>query len=239
MLLSNPQNPPPADDFAARLHNVRERIAQAAATAGRDVHSVTLLAVTKGQAVAGIRAAMAMGLTQFGENYIDEALPKIQALPGSAAQWHFIGRLQANKTRLVAENFCWVHSVDRLRTAERLATQRPARMPALNVCVQVRIADDPAKGGVAPDAVPALLHAIGALPRLQLRGLMCMLPHGTPEAGQHRAFAALHALLEAGRQDGLALDTLSMGMSADMDAAITEGATIVRIGTALFGPRAP
>jgi pyridoxal phosphate enzyme (YggS family) len=236
-MLSNPQNSPPVEDFATRHQIVRERIAQAAAAAGRDVRSITLLAVTKGQSVADIRVAMAAGMTQFGENYADEALPKIQAL-GSAAQWHFIGRLQANKTRLVASHFAWVHSVDRLRTAERLSAQRPPELPALNVCVQVHIADDPAKGGVAPAATLALLHAINALPRLRLRGLMCMLPYDTAEAGQHQGFAALRALLEAGRQSGLALDTLSMGMSADMDAAITEGATIVRVGTALFGPRA-
>jgi pyridoxal phosphate enzyme (YggS family) len=236
-MLSNPQNSPPVDDFAARLRNVRERIAQVAAAAGRDVRSITLLAVTKGQDVAGIRTAMTAGITQFGENYVDEALPKIQAL-GPAAQWHFIGRLQANKTRVVAGNFSWVHSVDRLRTAERLAAQRPPQLPALNVCVQVHIADDPAKGGVAPAATLQLLQAVSRLPRLQLRGLMCMLPYDTPAAGQHRQFAALRALLDAGRQAGLTLDTLSMGMSADMDAAITEGATIVRVGTALFGPRA-
>jgi pyridoxal phosphate enzyme (YggS family) len=237
-MLSNPQNSPPVEDFAARCRRVRERIAQAAAAAGRDVQSVTLLAVTKGQDAASIRIALAAGLTQFGENYVDEALPKIHALRGSAARWHFIGRLQANKTRVVAEHFSWVHSVDRLRTAERLSAQRPADAAALNVCVQVHIANDPAKGGVAPEETLALLQAIEALPRLQLRGLMCMLPYELPVAGQHQAFASLRGLLEAGRQAGLALDTLSMGMSDDMDAAIAEGATIVRVGTALFGPRA-
>jgi PLP dependent protein len=237
-MLSNPQNSASGNDIAARVSEVRQRMAKAAAAAGRDVRSVTLLAVTKGQDVAAIRTAMGAGLTQFGENYVDEALPKIQALQGSAAQWHFIGRLQANKTRQVAENFSWVHSVDRMRTAERLAAQRTTHLPALNVCVQVHITDDPAKGGASPDATLPLLHEISALPQLRLRGLMCMLPYSTPEAGQHRAFAALRVLLEAGQQAGLALDTLSMGMSADMNAAIAEGATIVRVGTALFGPRA-
>jgi pyridoxal phosphate enzyme (YggS family) len=237
-MLSNPQNSSPVDDFAVRLRDVRQRIAEATSAAGRDVRSVTLLAVTKGQDVARIRTAVAMGLTQLGENYVDEALAKIQALQGSGAQWHFIGRLQANKTRQVAENFSWVHSVDRLRTAERLAAQRPLHLPALNVCVQVHVVNDPAKGGIAADAALALLQAVSLLPRLQLRGLMCMLPYETPAAGQHRAFAALRNLLATGRQAGLALDTLSMGMSADMDAAIAEGATIVRVGTALFGPRA-
>ncbi|MEO6081421.1 MAG: YggS family pyridoxal phosphate-dependent enzyme [Steroidobacteraceae bacterium] len=238
-MLSNPQNSPPVGDFAARYRDVQQRIAKAAAAAGRDVRSITLLAVTKGQDVAGIRAALAAGLTQLGENYLDEALTKIAALQDTAAQWHFIGRLQANKTRLIAGTFSWVHSVDRLRTAERLAAQRPPHLPALNVCVQVRVANDPAKGGVDRDAALALLHAINALPRLQLRGLMCMLPDASPEDRQHQAFAAMRALLEQGCQQGLALDTLSMGMSADMDAAIIEGATIVRVGTALFGSRAP
>jgi pyridoxal phosphate enzyme (YggS family) len=237
-MLSNPQNSASGDDVATHVSEVRQRMAKAAAAAGRDVRSVTLLAVTKGQDVAAIRAAMAAGLTQFGENYVDEALPKIQALASSAAQWHFIGRLQANKTRQVAENFSWVHSVDRMRTAERLAAQRPSHLPALNVCVQVHIADDPAKGGVSAGETLALLREISALPRLRLRGLMCMLPYDTAEAGQHQAFAAMRALLDAGREAGLALDTLSMGMSADMDAAIAQGATIIRVGTALFGPRA-
>jgi pyridoxal phosphate enzyme (YggS family) len=237
-MLSNPQNSPPVEDFAARCGHVRQRIAQAAASVGRAVDSVTLLAVTKGQDSAGIRAALTAGLTEFGENYLDEALPKIHALRGTAAHWHFIGRLQANKTRVVAEHFSWVHSIDRLRTAERLSAQRPAEASALNVCVQVHITDDPAKGGVAPAQTLALLQAIQVLPRLRLRGLMCMLPYDLPLAGQHEAFARLRGLLESGRAAGLALDTLSMGMSADMDAAIAEGATIVRVGTALFGPRA-
>jgi PLP dependent protein len=202
------------------------------------VRSVTLLAVTKGQDVARIRAALALGLTQFGENYADEALPKIESLAGSAACWHFIGRLQSNKTRHVAGHFSWVHSIDSLRIAQRLSAQRSSGLPPLNVCVQVHIADDPSKGGASPAQSPALLQAINALPRLRLRGLMCMLPYGMPVAGQHQAFATLRQLLEAGVQAGLALDTLSMGMSDDMDAAIAEGATIIRVGTALFGPRA-
>jgi pyridoxal phosphate enzyme (YggS family) len=237
-MLSTPQNSPPVADLRSRHDEVLHRIGAAAAAAHRDVRAVTLLAVTKGQDEAVIQAAMALGLVQFGENYVDEALPKIQALRGSAAQWHFIGRLQANKTRAVAASFSWVHGVDRLRVAERLSAQRPADQPVLNVCVQVRVADDPAKGGVERDTALPLLHAIAALPRLRLRGLMCMLPHGMAEADQHRAFAGLRKLLEEGQRAGLALDTLSMGMSADMEAAIAEGATMVRVGTALFGPRA-
>jgi pyridoxal phosphate enzyme (YggS family) len=237
-MLSNPQNSSPGLNQLALLAGVRKRIAQACAAAGRDVRSVTLLAVTKGQDVARIRAAMALGLTEFGENYVGEALGKIQALRDTPAAWHFIGRLQTNKTRAVAESFSWVHSVDRLRIAERLDAQRPPQAPALNVCVQVHIAHDPDKGGVAPHEALPLLQAIGRLPRLRARGLMCMLPWQLDATGQHAAFAQLRGLLEQGQRAGLALDTLSMGMSADMDAAIAEGATIVRVGTALFGPRA-
>jgi PLP dependent protein len=236
-MLSNPQNSPPADNLSEQLGRVRQRIAQAATAAGRDVQSITLLAVTKGQDADRIRAAMHLGLTEFGENYADEALVKIRALQNTQANWHFIGRLQANKTRLVAEHFSWVHSVDRLRIAERLAAQRPHLAPALNVCVQVHIADDPQKGGVAPADTLALLQAVSALPRLRLRGLMCMLPYATAVPRQHAAFAHLRQLQAAGLAAGIPLDTLSMGMSTDMDAAIAEGATIVRVGTALFGPR--
>jgi PLP dependent protein len=237
-MLSTPQNSPPVGDLGARHDSVRKRIAAAAAAAGRDVHSITLLAVTKGQDVAGIRAAMALGLTQFGENYVDEALPKIELLRDSAAQWHFIGRVQTNKTRALAASFSWVHSVDRLRVAERLSAQRSPHLPPLNLCVQVRVANDPAKGGVDAEAALELLQRIHVLPRLRLRGLMCMLPYAMVEDDQHRAFAGLRQLQETGRKAGLALDTLSMGMSADMEAAIAEGATMVRVGTALFGPRA-
>lgn len=237
-MLSTPQNSL-VGDLARRHVSVRQRISAAAAAAHRDVRSITLLAVTKGQDVDVIRTAMTLGLTQFGENYVEEALPKIEALHGSAAQWHFIGRLQANKTRAVASCFSWVHGVDRLRVAQRLSDQRSADLPPLNVCVQVHVADDPAKGGIAPASTLQLLHAVSQLPRLKLRGLMCMLPYDTADAGQHEAFATLRTLLETGRQAGLALDTLSMGMSADMEAAIAQGATIVRVGTALFGPRDP
>jgi pyridoxal phosphate enzyme (YggS family) len=209
----------------------------AAGAAGRDVSSVTLLAVSKGQDIARIRAALSLGLTEFGENYVDEALPKIHALEGSGAHWHFIGRLQANKTRPVATHFAWVHGIDRLRIAERLSAQRPFHAPALNVCVQVHIAEDPAKGGVVPAELMSLLNAIARLPRLQLRGLMCMLPYGWQAPEQHAAFARLATLARKARTAGLALDTLSMGMSGDFEAAIMEGSTLVRIGTALFGDR--
>jgi pyridoxal phosphate enzyme (YggS family) len=227
------------DDVAARLGAIRKRMQVAAAAAGRDVSSVTLLAVSKGQDIARIRTALALGLTEFGENYVDEALPKIHALEGSGAHWHFIGRLQANKTRPIATHFAWVHGIDRLRIAERLSAQRPFHAPALNVCVQVHIATDPAKGGVAPAELLPLLNAIARLPRLQLRGLMCMLPYGWQAPEQRAAFAQLATLARTARAAGLALDTLSMGMSGDFEAAITEGSTLVRIGTALFGDRMP
>ncbi len=214
-------------------------MAHAAEAAGRDVRSITLLAVSKGQSLERIRAALDLGLTDFGENYLEEALPKIEALAGSAASWHFIGRMQANKTRAIAGHFSWVHGVDRLRVAERLSAQRPFLAPALNVCVQVHIADDPTKGGVTPGELLALLQSISELPRLQLRGLMCMLPYDIAPAEQRAAFAQLAALAQQARVQGLPLDTLSMGMSADFEAAIAEGATIVRIGTALFGDRMP
>lgn len=238
-MLSTPQNSTPPGNLAARHDSVRHRICAAAEAAGRDVRSITLLAVTKGQDAHCVRAAMAAGMTQFGENYMDEALHKIEALRGSAAEWHFIGRLQANKTRAVARSFSWVHSVDRLAVAERLSVQRAPSLLPLNVCVQVHIADDPAKGGVAPEQALPLLQAIAALPHLRLRGLMCMLPYQMAAADQHRAFAGVRELLDSGRRAGLELDTLSMGMSADMEAAIAEGSTMVRVGTALFGPRAP
>jgi pyridoxal phosphate enzyme (YggS family) len=236
-----PQNSPPdaasGQQLSARLAALRQRIAQAAASAGRDVHSVTLLAVSKGQDAARIRQALELGLAEFGENYLDEALPKIEALAGSGASWHFIGRLQANKTRVVAQHFSWVHGLDRLRIAERLSAQRPPQQPPLNVCMQVRVAEDPGKGGVEPDEALALARQVALLPGLRLRGLMCMLPYESAPPDQHAAFARLRLLAQDLRGAGLSLDTLSMGMSDDMEAAIAEGATIVRIGTALFGPR--
>ncbi|MFO7326239.1 MAG: YggS family pyridoxal phosphate-dependent enzyme [Pseudomonadota bacterium] len=229
----------PEDGLAERLEAVRQRMRRAAGSAGRDVRSVTLLAVTKGQDIARLRAALALGLTQFGENYVAEAIPKIEAVAGNGITWHFIGRLQANKTRPVAQHFDWVHGVDRLRIAERLSAQRPFHARPLNVCLQVRVADDPNKAGVEPGELLSLARAVAALPRLALRGLMCMLPYEAPEAEQHAAFARLRGHADMLREAGFALDTLSMGMSADLEAAIAEGATIVRIGTALFGPRAP
>lgn len=251
-MLSTPQNSGPDDARASSdpalangLAALRQRLAEIAAASHRDVRSITLLAVSKGQAVERLRAALALGLTQFGENYVDEALGKIRALSGTVAtsrtgaqpEWHFIGHLQANKTRAVAEHFAWVHGVDRERIAQRLSAQRPHHAPPLNVCVQVNIAAEPSKSGVTPAQTLPLLRAVAALPRLRLRGLMCMLPFDLPEAAQHQMFGAMRELRDAANAEGLALDTLSMGMSGDYPAAIAEGATIVRIGTALFGPR--
>ena len=243
-MLSTPQNsapeahPSPVDEaLASGLAALRQRLADAALASGRDVRSITLLAVSKGQPATRLKAALSLGLTQFGENYLDEALPKIAALADTPAEWHFIGHLQGNKTRPVAENFSWVHGIDRLRIAQRLSDQRLADAPPLNVCVQVNIAGEQSKSGVPPDEALPLLRDVAKLPRLRLRGLMCMLPFDLPEPEQRRYFAALRGLLESANADGLALDTLSMGMSGDLDAAVAEGATIVRIGTALFGPR--
>jgi pyridoxal phosphate enzyme (YggS family) len=230
-MLMSPQNLP------ENIRRVQERIELAAAASGRPLDSVTLLAVTKSQAAASIRAAAAAGVSQFGESYVQEALPKIAALQDLALTWHFIGTIQGNKTRVIAQEFAWVHAVDRLRIAERLCEQRPFHAPALNVCLQVNLDAEASKGGVAPAAVPALATRVAALPRLKLRGLMCIPPADADEGKQRSRFAELAALLARLNAGGRTLDTLSMGMSADLEAAVMEGATIVRIGTALFGAR--
>ena len=226
-----PQNLP------AELARVRERIAQAAAAAGRSAQSVTLLAVGKSQPAAMLDAAANCGVSDFGESYLQEGLGKIAALHDRTLTWHFIGRIQANKTRPIAEEFAWVHAVDRVKVAERLSAQRPYHAPALNVCLQVNVAGEATKGGVTPEELPALAAAVAALPRLTLRGLMCIPPEETDPARQRAWFARLRALQEGLNARGAGLDTLSMGMSADFETAILEGATIVRIGTALFGER--
>ncbi|HVN98997.1 MAG TPA: YggS family pyridoxal phosphate-dependent enzyme [Steroidobacteraceae bacterium] len=225
------------DDFGARLRAVRARIGQAARAAGRTEDSVTLLAVSKGHGATEVRALAQLGVEHFGESYVQEACPKLDALAGLELCWHFIGRLQANKTREVAERFAWVHGVDRLRIAQRLAAQRPPLAPPLNVCIQVKLAPDDTKGGAGAAEARALAAALGALPRLRLRGLMCMLPEGLDAAAQRVRFAEVQALYAQLRREGVALDTLSMGMSGDFEAAIAAGSTLVRIGTALFGPR--
>jgi pyridoxal phosphate enzyme (YggS family) len=227
----DPQN------LALRLEEVRRRIEAAARAADRSAQSVTLLAVGKAQPVAALAAAAELGVTNFGESYLNEALAKIAALQERDLTWHYIGRIQANKTRPIAENFAWVHGVDRLKVAERLAEQRPFHAPPLNVCLQVNLARETTKGGVEPAEVPALAHAVAALPRLKLRGLMCLPPAEDDPARQRHWFALLHALYGELNRAGAGLDTLSMGMSDDFEAAIAEGSTLVRLGTVLFGPR--
>jgi PLP dependent protein len=224
-------------NLALRLAEVRERMARAAARAGRSAHSVTLLAVSKAQPLTLMRAAADLGLSDFGESYLDEALEKIAALQDRSLTWHFIGRVQANKTRPIAASFAWVHAVDRLRVAERLSEQRPFHAPPLNVCLQVNLAAEPSKAGVACAQLPALAHAVAALPRLKLRGLMCLPPQEADPERQGHWFGELRRLQASLNAQGAALDTLSMGMSDDFEAAILEGATMVRLGTVLFGPR--
>ena len=227
----SPQNLP------VRIAEVRERLARAARAAGRTADSVTLLAISKAQPPELIAAAADAGLTQFGESYLKEALAKIAALQKRPLTWHFVGRLQANKTRPIAQEFAWVHALDRLHIAERLAAQRSAHAPPLNVCLQVNLAGEANKAGVAPSELPQLAHAVAALPRLALRGLMCLPPEESEPARQRAWFAQLRALFERLNAGGARLDTLSMGMSGDFEAAVLEGATIVRLGTVLFGPR--
>ena len=224
--------------IAANLQAVRARISAACLAAGRAADSVQLLAVSKTWPTASLREAIAAGQHAFGENYLQEALEKIGELSGRALEWHFIGPLQSNKTRPVAEHFAWVHSIDRLKVAQRLAAQRPAGLAPLQVCLQVNVSGEASKGGCAPSEAGELAVAIGALPQLRLRGLMAI-PEPTDDVElQRRQFDQLRRTLETiNRDTGLTLDTLSMGMSHDLEAAIMEGATIVRIGTAIFGQR--
>ncbi len=223
--------------IAARLAAVRVRVARAAAAAGRDPAGVRIIGVSKLQPLASVRAALAAGLVDFGENFLQEALEKMDALGPGPARWHFIGALQSNKTAAVAERFDWVHSVDRAKLADRLARQRPAGLPPLNVCVQVRIGDEAGKSGVAPAEAGALARRVAGLAGLRLRGLMAVPPPETDPARQRAWCRQLAELFAALKADGLAMDTLSMGMSDDLEAAVAEGATLVRIGTAIFGAR--
>ncbi|MDP2760488.1 MAG: YggS family pyridoxal phosphate-dependent enzyme [Sideroxyarcus sp.] len=220
----------------SNLQAVQLAVAGAARAAGRRENAVQLLAVSKTFAAEAVREAYHGGQSAFGENYLQEALDKIEALRDLPLEWHFIGPIQSNKTRPIAEHFAWVHSVDRLKIAERLAAQRPLHLPPLNICLQVNVSGEASKSGVAPEAVAQLARAVARLPQLRLRGLMAI---PAPAAGsQQRApFARMRELLEDLNRQGLQLDTLSMGMSHDFAAAILEGATIVRIGTAIFGSR--
>jgi len=214
------------------------RIAGAAVAAGRDPAGVRLLAVSKTWPAESVREAAAAGQRAFGENYVQEGVAKVEALADLGLEWHFIGPLQSNKTRLVANRFAWVHSIDRLKIAERLAEQRDVHLPPLDVCIQVNVSGEASKSGVAPADLPELARAVASLPRLRLRGLMAI-PEPTPDVALQRArFASLRMLRDELNAAGLGLDTLSMGMSDDLEAAIAEGSTMVRVGTAIFGSRA-
>jgi pyridoxal phosphate enzyme (YggS family) len=220
--------------IAENISTLAERIHNAAQAAQRDPASVALLAVSKTKPASDLREAYAAGLRDFGENYLQEALGKQTELSDLPLIWHFIGPIQSNKTRAIAENFAWVHSVDRLKIAQRLSEQRPADLPPLNICIQVNVSGEASKSGCTPEDLPALAQAISALPHLRLRGLMAI-PEPTEDSDeQNAAFAAVRTLQD---QLNLPLDTLSMGMSHDLEAAIAQGATWVRIGTALFGAR--
>ena len=223
--------------IAENLQRVRNRIAQAAAACGRDAGGVTLLAVSKTFPADDVRAAHVAGQVAFGENYIQEGVEKIAALADLPLEWHCIGPIQSNKTRLVAEHFQWVHTVDRLKIAQRLSEQRPAHLPPLQVCVQVNVDGGPTKSGVAPDEALALARAVAALPRLRLRGLMCIPEPATEFIAACAVFTRARGLFDALNAAGLGLDTLSMGMSADLDAAVASGSTQVRVGSAIFGAR--
>lgn len=227
--------------IAHKLQAVDASIVAAASAAGRARADVQLLAVSKTFPAEAVLEAVEAGQTAFGENYLQEALDKIDAvsavLPGRRIEWHFIGPIQSNKTRPIAASFDWVHTVDRLKIAQRLSEQRPEALGPLNICLQVNISGEASKSGVSEAELPALARHVAQLPRLRLRGLMAIPEPETDVGRQRAAFARLRRLFEALRADGMALDTLSMGMSADLGAAIAEGATIVRIGSAIFGSR--
>ncbi len=221
----------------SNLQATREAIAQAARAAHRNATEVRLLAVSKTFPAMAVREAYSGGQSAFGENYLQEALEKIDALRDLPLEWHFIGPIQSNKTRAIAENFAWVHSVDRLKIAERLSAQRPSNLPPLNICLQVNVSEEESKSGVTPEEALPLAQQLVNLPHIRLRGLMTIPAPAAGEMEQRAPFARMRMLLEKLNSQGLALDTLSMGMSHDYPAAIKEGATIVRIGTAIFGQR--
>ncbi|KAA0950318.1 YggS family pyridoxal phosphate-dependent enzyme [Pseudomonas sp. ANT_H14] len=220
--------------IADNIGLVSDRIRAAAQAVQRDEHSIHLLAVSKTKPAQAVREAYAAGMCDFGENYLQEALGKQLELTDLPLSWHFIGPIQSNKTRAIAENFAWVHSVDRLKIAQRLSEQRPANLPPLNICIQVNVSGEDSKSGCTPADLPALAEAISALPRLKLRGLMAIPEPSEDRAAQDAAFSAVRDLQAS---LNLPLDTLSMGMSHDLESAIAQGATWVRIGTALFGAR--
>jgi len=219
------------------LRKIRDLLTKAAVDAGRSAETVQLLAVSKKQPLSSIIEAAAAGQRDFGENQVAEGIEKIATIADDKLVWHFIGHLQTNKTRAVAEHFAWVHSVDRLKTARRLSDQRPASLPELNVCVQVNVDNEPGKSGVATDATLDIAREILELPKLRLRGLMCLPAIRCDFEGQREPFRQLRRLADELGANGISTDTLSMGMSADFRAAIFEGSTMVRLGTAIFGAR--
>jgi len=223
--------------ISERLQAIQQRIADAAQASKRAPESITLVAVSKTHPAAMLREAFAASQQVFGESYLQEALDKMAALADLPLQWHYIGPIQSNKTRPIAENFAWVHGVDRLKIAQRLSEARPDNLPPLNICLQVNVSGEASKSGCAPEEVAALAQEVVKLPKLALRGLMAI-PEPTDDVAlQHKQFGLLRTLFESLKSDGLPLDTLSMGMSHDYPAAIKEGATIVRVGTAIFGAR--
>lgn len=226
-----------SEPIATRLDAVRQRLRAAEAQYGRQPGSVALLAVSKRQPVDAIRVALSLGQQAFGENYLQEAEEKRAQLADETIEWHFVGALQSNKTRAAAEGFDWVHAVDRLKIARRLSEQRPQHLAPLQCCIQVNVSGEASKAGVKPNAVSELAHAVAALPGLRLRGLMTLPEAVETFAEQRSAFRQLRVLQEQLIDEGLTLDTLSMGMSNDLEAAVAEGATLVRLGTAVFGPR--
>lgn len=226
-----------APGLPQRLEHVRSRIATAAREFGRDPSTIRLVAASKTFDASAVREAHAAGQADFGENYVQEALDKMERLGDLRLLWHFIGPIQSNKTRAIAERFDWVHSVDRLKIAERLSMQRPESLSPLDICLEVNISGETSKGGAAAEDLPALAAAVARLPRLRLRGLMAIPAPSVDPVKQREAFAAVRTLYEALKAQGHELDTLSMGMSGDLEAAIAEGATMVRVGTALFGER--
>jgi pyridoxal phosphate enzyme (YggS family) len=222
---------------SANLAQVRKRIELASLAVGRPVDAVKLLAVSKTMPAQAVREAHAAGQLAFGENYIQEAVDKMLSLADLPLEWHCIGPIQSNKTKLVADNFAWVHSIDRLKIAERLSAQRPAHLPALQVCLQVNVDGGSNKSGVAPTELMALAQAVAKLPQLQLRGIMTIPEPAENEAAARAVHRKAKALFDSLNAAGLKLDTLSMGMTGDLEAAIAEGSTCVRVGTAIFGQR--
>jgi len=223
---------------AQRLTQLRRRLAESARRCERDPVEIRLVAVSKRHPAEAIRAAWEAGQRDFGENYVQEAVAKMVQLADLPLVWHFIGRIQSNKTRDIAARFHWVHALADAKHARRLSTQRPSGMAPLQVCLQVNVSGEASKGGVAPDEAETLAHEVAGLPHLTLRGLMTMPPADSDEGEQRRIFAELRRLRDAiNDHAGLTMDTLSMGMSGDLEAAVCEGATMVRIGTAIFGPR--